>query len=98
MYLNANKSNWWRNYYLNMASVLCKFLLENDLLLDVEPFDKDGTIRENLLIKSSNLTPTGIEMFKKIIPNWSKSHERGAPIEKITILEKGLAKIRAIKP
>ena len=52
-------------------------------------------VDENLVIKKSNLTSEGFELFKKAIPNWYKAHERGTPVEKTTILEKALAKIRS---
>ena len=35
-----------------------------------------------------------IELFRKSVPNWRKAHDRGTPIEKVTILEKALTKIR----
>lgn len=97
MFLNANKSEWWQSYYIKMSTVLSKFLVENSLLVDIIPFDDNGNIKPDLLIKQSNLTSEGIELFKKTIPNWWKSHSRGTPIEKITILEKGLKKVRESK-
>ncbi|QAR31674.1 DNA polymerase III [Ornithobacterium rhinotracheale] len=97
VFLNANKSEWWKNYYLEMSSVLSNFLIDNNLLVDIMPFDDDGNVKLDLTIKQSNLTPEGVELFKKAIPNWYKSHERGAEISKISILEKGLKKIRESK-
>lgn len=97
MFLNTNKSEWWQNYYINMSTILSKFLVENNLLIDIVPFDDNGDIKRDLLIKQSNVTPEGFELFKKTIPNWWKSHSRGTPIEKITILEKGLKKIKESK-
>lgn len=51
----------------------------------------------DLIIYESNVTPEGDKLFMKTIPNWYKAHDRGTPIEKISILEKGLEKIRAAK-
>lgn len=98
VFLNANKSEWWQNYYIEMSTILSRFLMDNDLLVDIMPFDETGNIQLDLAIKQSNLTIEGVELFKKTIPNWYKSHERGAEVSKISILEKGLKKIKESKP
>ncbi len=60
----------------------------------MEPYDEQSHIKLSLKTYYSNLTEDGVELFKKPVRNWWKAHDRGTSIEKITILEKGLEKIR----
>lgn len=93
--LGANLSKDYQDRTLLVAKILTNFLSQNNLLINIQPYDINGDIKKDLVIKLSNLTPDGVELFRKPVNNWFKAHDRGTPIEKITILEKGLAKIRA---
>ena len=95
MFLNANKSKIYQERTNLRTKILVEFLLKNNLLINLNPYDKNNNIKTNLIIFSSNLSKDGFELFKKAVPNWYRAHDRGTPIEKVTILEKALAKIRA---
>ena len=95
MFLNANKSKVYQERTNLRTKILVEFLLKNNLLINLNPYDKNNNIKTNLIIFSSNLSKDGFELFKKAVPNWYRVHDRGTPIEKVTILEKALAKIRA---
>lgn len=97
MLLTRNKSKEWREQILKRANVLVSFLNENDLLIDIIPFDNNNNVREDLVIKKSNVTSDGLKLFKKTIPGWSQFLDKGGKIENISRLEKGLIKIREIK-
>ncbi|MDP8100374.1 hypothetical protein [Phocoenobacter atlanticus] len=90
--VNANASKEYQKYIHRMTDILVSFLSENKLLINIEPYDS-GKVRQDLVIYSSNLTKDGFELFKKPVRNWWKAHDRGTSVEKITILEKGLARI-----
>lgn len=95
MFLNANKSKVYQERTNLRTKILVEFLLKNNLLINLNPYDENNNIKTNLIIFSSNLSKDGFELFKKAVPNWYRAHDRGTPIEKVTILEKALAKIRA---
>ena len=95
MFLNANKSKVYQERTNLRTKILVEFLLKNNLLINLNPCDENNNIKTNLIIFSSNLSKDGFELFKKAVPNWYRAHDRGTPIEKVTILEKALAKIRA---
>lgn len=82
---------------IKMSLSLMKFLIENDLLVDINPFNQDGSVKKDLIIKKSNLTDEGFQLFVKPVNNWWNALDRGTPPEKVTILENGLKKIRAAK-
>ncbi|MBF0751755.1 MULTISPECIES: DNA polymerase III [unclassified Pasteurella] len=91
--LSANPNKWWQDYIINSTNILFKFLYKENLI-SVFPFDESGNVIENFILNSCDVDSACIELFRKSVPNWRKAHDRGTPIEKITILEKGLAKIR----
>lgn len=68
------------------------FLKNNNLLVDIDPFNEDGSIKEDLIIRKSNVTNEGFQLFVKPVNNWWNALDRGTPPEKVTILENGLKK------
>ena len=72
-------------------------LKNNNLLVDIDPFNEDGSIKEDIIIRKSNVTDEGFQLFVKPVNNWWNALDRGTPPEKVTILENGLKKIRAAK-
>lgn len=97
MLLTRNKSKEWREQILKRANVLVSFLNENDLLIDIIPFDNNNNVREDLVIKNQTSQVTDLNYLKKTIPGGAQFLDKGGKIENISRLEKGLIKIREIK-
>lgn len=43
----------------------------------MDPFKEDGSIKEDLVIRKSNLSDIGNELFKIYYPKWSNYIDRG---------------------
>ena len=96
-FLSGSKDIDYQEAIKKMSLSLMKFLIENDLLVDINPFNQDGSVKKDLIIKKSNLTDEGFQLFVKPVNNWWNALDRGTPPEKVTILENGLKKIHAAK-
>lgn len=96
-FISGSKDIDYQEAIKKMSLSLMKFLIENDLLVDINPFNQDGAVKKDLIIKKSNLTDEGFQLFVKPVNNWWNALDRGTPPEKVTILENGLKKIRAAK-
>lgn len=94
MLLSASEDKEYQERIIKKSEVLVDFLLKNGLLVDIEPFDDKNKIKKDLVIKMSNVTDLGLELFKKTIPNWFAYLDKGGEIENINRLEKGLEKIK----
>ncbi|WP_107878761.1 DNA polymerase III [Neisseria animaloris] len=94
MLLERSSDNGYREDINKAAISLMKFLVDNELLVGVIPFNEDGSIKEDLVIHKSNVTEEGFQLFLKPVNNWWNALDRGTSPEKITILENGLKKIR----
>ena len=96
-FVSGSKDVDYQEAIKKMSLFLMKFLMENDLLVNINPFNQDGSVKKDLIIKKSNLTDEGFQLFVKPVNNWWNALDRGTPPEKVTILENGLKKIRAAK-
>lgn len=96
-FISGSKDVDYQEAIKKMSLSLMKFLIENDLLVDINPFNQDGSVKKDLVIKKSNLTDEGFQLFVKPVNNWWNALDRGTTPEKVTILENGLKKIRATK-
>lgn len=96
-FISGSKDVDYQEAIKKMSLSLMKFLIENDLLVNINPFNQDGSVKNDLIIKKSNLTGEGFQLFVKPVNNWWNALDRGTPPEKVTILENGLKKIRATK-
>ena len=96
-FISGSKDVDYQEAIKKMSLSLMKFLIENDLLVDINPFNQDGSVKKDLIIKKSNLTDEGFQLFVKPVSKWWDALDRGTPPEKVTILENGLKKIRAAK-
>ena len=96
-FISGSKDVDYQEAIKKMSLSLMKFLIENDLLVNINPFNQDGSVKNDLIIKKSNLTDEGFQLFVKPVNNWWNALDRGTPPEKVTILENGLKKIRATK-
>jgi len=93
--LNRSNDIDYKEGIIKSTISLMNFLKKNDLLIGIDPFNEDGSIKENIVIRKSNLTDEGFQLFLKPVNNWWDALDRGTPPEKVTILENGLKKIRA---
>ena len=96
-FISGSKDVDYQEAIKKMSLSLMKFLIENDLLVNINPFNQDGSVKKDLIIKKSNLTDECFQLFVKPVNNWWNALDRGTPPEKVTILENGLKKIRAAK-
>lgn len=94
MLLSANKSDTYRDQIIRISIALMIFLKKHALLVGAEPFDDKGNIKEDFVLRMSNLKPEGLELFKKAVPSWSAFIDNGGNIEDVSRLEKALQKIR----
>jgi trans-2-enoyl-CoA reductase len=90
---NVNKTKEYREGIILNISILMKFLKDNDLIF-IEPFDEDGSLRLDFVLKKSNAAPECTELFKKVIPGWLNYLDRGGDPKNVSRLDKGLKKIR----
>ena len=95
--LNRSEDIDYKESIFKSTIPLMRFLKTNNLLVDVDPFNEDGSIKENIVIRKSNVTDEGFQLFVKPVNNWWNALDRGVSPEKITILENGLKKIRSAK-
>ena len=91
-FISGSKDIDYQEAIKKMSLSLMKFLMENDLLVNINPFNQDGSVKKDLIIKKSNLTDEGFQLFVKPVNNWWNALDRGTPPEKVTILENGLKK------
>ena len=96
-FISGSKDIDYQEAIKKMSLSLMNFLIENDLLVDINPFNQDRSVKKDLIIKKSNLTDEGFQLFVKPVNNWWNALDRGTSPEKVTILENGLKKIRAAK-
>ena len=86
----ANADEDYREDTIRMSIALMTFLKNNNLLVDIDPFNEDGSIKEDIIIRKSNVTDEGFQLFVKPVNNWWNALDRGTSPEKVTILENGL--------
>lgn len=97
MLISRNKSKEWKENIIRSSITLLSFMEKNKLLVNIKPFDKDGKLKIDTVIKMSNVTDEGLELFKNIVDGWYKYLAKSTVLDKyenISRLEKGLAKIR----
>lgn len=95
MLLSASKSIEYKAQVLNASSVLLKFYKDNELLLkEVEPFNENGEIKEDFILKVSNVTKDGLDLYKDGVQKWYKYLNKNGNHENITHLQKSLSNIR----
>lgn len=97
MLLSASEDKEYQDRIIKKSEMLVNFLLKNGLLVNIEPFDEKNEIKKDLVIRMSNVTDLGLELFKKIIPSWFAYLDKGGEIENVSRLEKGLEKLKKSK-
>jgi hypothetical protein len=86
--LSASKHVDWKRSVLARATVLMNFLKSKSFLIDIEPFDNEGNIKTDLLIKESNLNDKGLLFFDKVLERWERYLDRGGKVDNVAWLEK----------
>lgn len=97
MLLTKNKSKKSQDDVIETATALLDFLKKQKLLIDVEPFDEQGKLKIDTVIKRENVTPEGLELFNTDVEGWLKYLNRSHAADKyqnLSRLKNGLAKIR----
>jgi len=96
--LARSKNIEYKESILKTRRALFRFLFDNNLLIDLNPFDEVGELNINIAVRRENLTDNGLELFKKrTVDRWLNYLDRStAPnkYENISRLEKGLKNIR----
>jgi|GEM_PF-2636399 len=99
--LSRNKSREWKKSVIRMETALVKFLHDYELIAGIEPFDENGDLRHDTVIRKKDLTDEGYQLFRQgIVDGWSDYLDRStAPgkYENTGRLERGLRKIRTIE-
>ncbi|NGZ75913.1 hypothetical protein [Saccharibacillus alkalitolerans] len=91
--LKRSKNLSYRKQVEETTLALLNFLLENELLL-ANPFNEDGSIKSDLVVRRSDLTETGDLLMKTYFPKWSAYIDRGGEVTRVNILSNGLKKLR----
>ncbi|WP_082209400.1 hypothetical protein [Gilliamella sp. wkB171] len=100
MLLNKNKSKKLQDAVIETATALFGFLKKHKLLIDIEPFDEQGKLKTDTVIKRENVTPEGLALFNTAVEGWLKYLNRSQAANKyenLSRLENGLAQIRESK-
>ncbi|MEA0553343.1 hypothetical protein U1P98_21610 [Lysinibacillus irui] len=87
--LKRSKSRSYQLQVMELTKVLMTFLKDNSLI-NLEPFNENGSLKEDLIIRKSNLSDIGNQLFNIYYPKWSNYIDCGGNIENIKILENGL--------
>lgn len=70
MLIAKNKTNLWQEHSTKTSTALMRFLKKHDLFIGVEPFDEQGKLKTDTVLKKSNLTPEGQELFDIAVDGW----------------------------
>jgi hypothetical protein len=93
LFYNANKNTIYRNSIIKQATSLLSFLKKEGFI------DNDGNLDMSFVVRQSNLTPEGAELFKKAVPAWLRRLDRrldsSSDKYNVKYLEDELEKIRA---
>jgi len=92
MLMSRNKSSEYQRQIIVRYTVLMSFLKVRGLIFK-EPFDNDGNLKMDLVIKKSDATSQCLELFKKAVPAWHAYVDKGGDVNNTSKIEKALAKI-----
>jgi len=92
MLASRNKSTAYQEQVVLRYTVLMRFLKSHSLI-DLEPFDGRGNLKMDLVLKKSDTTAQGLELFKKVIPAWHAYVDKGGDVNNTDKLEKAILKL-----
>ncbi|WP_455930631.1 hypothetical protein [Pseudomonas fluorescens] len=90
--LKRSKNLTYRAEVTEMTEVLMRFLKDNELIRS-DPFNEDGSLKSDLVLRRSDLSDTGNSLFEQFFPKWSAFIDRGGDAKDTKILSAGLRKI-----
>lgn len=90
--LKRSKNLTYRAEITEMTEVLMRFLKDNELIRS-DPFNEDGSLKSDLVLRRSDLSDTGNSLFEQFFPKWSAFIDRGGDAKDTKILSAGLKKI-----
>jgi len=92
--LKGSKSKVYQAQVIRVVETFIRFLQEhalcNKTFMTGDRLD-DMTVR----IMRSDLTDEGFEVVRLAMNKWLRGHDRGKPIEDVSVLEKELKKLRS---
>lgn len=92
--LSRSKNLKYRFDITEMTIILMRFLKGNQLI-DIDPFNEDHSLKDDLILRQSNLSEAGNRLFAEFVPKWSDYIDRGGDPGNIKILANGLTKINS---
>ncbi len=96
LFITRSKNKSYKESVNKRGKILMEFLKENKLLL-IEPFNENGELKDDLIIKKDDLTEEGNKFYDTTVPGWWQFLDKGGDPSNISRLEKGLKKIREEK-
>ncbi|MBV7566010.1 hypothetical protein [Pseudomonas sp. PDM27] len=94
MLYSRNKNLEYKQHVIDASMALLGFLWREGLIAN-KPFDDAGGLKMDFIVKLSDLSPEGVELFKKAVPAWLQKVDRGGDRSDVVGLEKELKKIRS---
>lgn len=89
----ASKSVAYRKSIQEMFIVFVNYLQDNNLTCSTL-LQRGAELTDDFRIMRSDLTDEGFEVVKQSYDKWLRGIDRGKPISDVTILEKGLRKVK----
>ncbi|WP_095097409.1 hypothetical protein [Pseudomonas sp. Irchel 3A5] len=96
MLYSRNKNTQYKEYVIQMSTALLKFLHDEGIISTL-PFTENGDLKMDFLIRKSDVTEEGVELFKTAIPKWWQKIDRGLDRSDVSYLKRELDKMRASK-
>jgi len=92
MLISRDQNTSYRESIVRRHTVLMRFLKAHDLIRK-EPFNEEGTLKMDLILKMSDVDARCVALYRKAIPGWQMFLDRGGKLDNISRLEKGLAEL-----
>ncbi|WP_373233282.1 hypothetical protein [Cohnella sp.] len=73
---SRSKNLDYKKSIIETSTSLLLFLKQQGMIAD-DPLDEYGALKLDFIVKESDLTSEGIELFKKAIPAWLRKLDRG---------------------
>jgi hypothetical protein len=93
MLISRNNSEAYHDKIVSRYTVLMRFLKDNNLVYK-EPLSSDGSLKMDLVLKKSDVTPQCLELFKKAIPAWHAQIDRSGKVDNVSKLIKAMEQIQ----